>query len=169
MPVTAPSQLQQPAAPGSKRESALACIKVLGTLAGLFDERRKQLAESVGLSVQQWSMLEVIQTEHFMPSLFAQEQDRSPAAVSKILRQLSNKELITASVSSVDGRQRNYVVTAKGNATLSALRAKREEAIEQVWLDLSHTELDQFETLGERIAGKLRIIAHRGATKESEE
>ena len=41
-----------------------------------------------------------------MPSLFARHRDSSPPAVSRIIRQLLRKRLITVSVSATDGRQR---------------------------------------------------------------
>lgn len=162
-----PSQDSPPvtSAPRAKRSSALACIEVLGQLADLFERRKRQLAEHVGLSVQQWHVLEVVQLEHFMPSLFAQAQDRSPAAVSKILRQLTDKGLIAASVSEVDARQRNYIVTAQGKEVLAALRADREAAIEKVWLNLTQDELNQFEALGRKLAERIELVAHPRCTE----
>ncbi len=113
-------------------------------------------------------MLEVVQLEHFMPSLFAQEQDRSPAAVSKVLRQLTDKGLIAASVSELDARQRNYVVTHQGEAILRSLRKHREVAIEKVWLELSQEELGQFEVLGNKVAERLEAVAHQEKASDKE-
>ena len=74
-------------------------IESLGRLADLFQQRRAQLARGVGLTVQQWRVLEEVSTEHFLPSLFARERDCTPAAISKILRQLLGKRLIRAAIS----------------------------------------------------------------------
>ncbi len=152
-------ELQKNDLPAGKRDQALRCVETLGRLAALFEERRRQLAESVGLSVAQWRVLEVIQTEHFMPSLFAQEQERSPAAISKLLRQLTDKGLIVARVSDLDGRHREYAVTQSGRDALHALRQERERAIEKVWLELTSQELVEFEILGSKLATRIAQVA----------
>ncbi len=138
-----------------KEASALQCVAVLGQLTALFEERRRQLAESVGLSVQQWQMLEEVQHEHFMPSLFAQQRASSAAAVSKILRQLTNKGLVVPNVSVLDGRKRNYQVTDLGQELLSQVRAQRKKAIDEVWMRLSYDELGQFAAVGATIVERL--------------
>lgn len=137
-------------------------------MAGLFAVRRKQLAERAGLSVQQWQALESVQKDHFMPSLFAAERESSPAAVSKILRQLSEKGLVESGLSRVDGRQRNYTVTAAGKRSLDSLRAERERAIERVWLELSEEELEQFEAVGRKLAERLAALATKELAKKDE-
>jgi DNA-binding MarR family transcriptional regulator len=139
----------------SKQALALYCVEVLGQLAGLFEERRRQLAESVGLSVGQWQVLEEIQETHFMPSMFAQKRASSAAAVSKVLRQLSDKGLIFANVSESDARKRNYEVTAEGQAMLSQVRTERERAIDEIWLKLSKEELEQFSNVGRQLVQRL--------------
>jgi DNA-binding MarR family transcriptional regulator len=143
----------------SKQALALSAVEVISRLAGLFSVRRRQLAERAGLTVQQWQALESVQREHFMPSLFAAQRESSPAAVSKILRQLSDKGLIEAELSRVDGRQRNYTVTAAGRACLERLRAERTRAIEGVWMQLSEQELAQFEAVGKQLAERLEQFA----------
>ena len=90
---------------------AIACLQ---RLAGLLAERRAQIARSVELTEQQWAVLEEISTEHFMPSLFAKQRESSAAAVSKILRQLLAKGLVSVQLGEEDGRQRRYELTAKG-------------------------------------------------------
>lgn len=137
----------------------LSAVEVISRLAGLFSLRRRQLAERAGLTVQQWQALESVQREHFMPSLFAAERDSSPAAVSKILRQLSDKGLIEAELSRVDGRQRHYRVTSTGKACLDGLRTERQLAIERVWMQLSEQELAQFEAVGRKLATLLEDFA----------
>jgi DNA-binding MarR family transcriptional regulator len=141
--------------PSTKLALALECIEVLSELAGLFEERRRQLAESVGLTVGQWEVLELIQTEHFMPSMFAQKRASSAAAVSKILRQLTDKELIESSVAQTDGRKRDYRVTDAGQRILSKVRAERQLAIDEVWLKMTREELSQFSNVGGRLAARL--------------
>lgn len=150
----------------SKHDLALAAVDVISRLAGLFSVRRRQLAERAGLTVQQWQALESVQREHFMPSLFAVERDSSPAAVSKILRQLSDKGLIEAELSRVDGRQRNYTVTPAGRACLDGLRDERKRAIDGVWMQLSEQELAQFEAVGQKLGQRLEQFAQDDEPKE---
>ena len=105
-----------------------AAIACLGRLTEVFERRRQELAASVGLTEQQWSVLDEIEQEHFMPSLFARRRDSSAAAVSKILRQLQDKELVVVSLRSGDARQRHYELSPRksGNAsTAIASRASR--------------------------------------------
>ena len=128
-------------------------IRQLQRLAELFGKRRVQLATGVGLSEQQWHVLEEIATEHFMPSMFARGRKSTPAAVSRIIRQLIDKQLVSVSVSRTDGRQRTYVLTARGKRTLDTLRANRRRAIDAVWMDLDPKALDAFiRSSGELIA-----------------
>jgi len=49
----------------------------------------------VDLSDQQLGRFGEISSEHFMPSLFAKQRESSAAAVSKILRQLLGKDLVS--------------------------------------------------------------------------
>lgn len=76
--------------------ASVACLQRLATA---FQRRREQLARLVALSEQQWAVLEEISTEHFVPSMFARTRASSAAAVSKTLRQLLNKELVSVSLS----------------------------------------------------------------------
>jgi DNA-binding MarR family transcriptional regulator len=138
-------------------------IRMVTRLTELFVERRKQLAESAGLTEQQWGVLEEIATEHFMPSLFARQRESSAAAVSKILRQLTDKGLITVSVSKADGRQRDYLLTAKGKRVMDRLRAGRQDAIAAVWLALDGRRLRDFTEFGSEIIERLSAYAE-GAT-----
>ncbi len=144
-------------APRPNKESlALDCVEVLGNLAALFEERRRQLAESVGLTVQQWQVLEEVTAEHFMPSMFAQQRSSSAAAVSKILRQLTDKGIIVAHVSESDARKRDYEVTPLGKRLLSKVRKERQRAISEVWLALSREELAEFHAIGNNLAERLQ-------------
>lgn len=153
--------------PPATRERALACVEVLSRLVAVFAERRRQLAESVGLTDQQWQVLEEIQTEHFMPSLFARERKSSAAAVSKILRQLTDKGFIQAQVSPKDGRQRDYLVTVAGQQILHTLRSERKLAIDQVWLSLTEQQLSQFHHLGSEIAERLESFSQERLSTHS--
>ena len=110
-------------------------VECLGRLTEVFRLRRQQLAASVGLTEQQWSVLDEIEQADFMPSMFARQRESSPAAVSKILRQLQDKELVVVSLSSSDGRQRNYELSAEGKRVLERLRERRQHAITEVWLE----------------------------------
>jgi DNA-binding MarR family transcriptional regulator len=138
-------------------------IAQLQRLADLFGRRRAQLATEAGLSEQQWRVLERIATEHFMPSMFARDRKSSAAAVSRIIRQLLDKQLVSVSVSSTDGRQREYVLTAKGKRTLETLRAQRRRAIDAVWMDLDPKALEAFTRFSAELITRLEAYAGRQA------
>ena len=134
-------------------------IGQLQRLTELFGKRRIQLATGVGLSEQQWRVLEEVATEHFMPSMFARGRRSTAAAVSRIIRQLLDKQLVLVSVSRTDGRQRRYVLTARGKRTLDALRAQRRRAIDAVWMDLDPQALDAFIRSSSELIGRLEAYA----------
>jgi DNA-binding MarR family transcriptional regulator len=150
-------------APGAGAEPSLAdahgAIEVLGKLSELYRERREQLAGSVGLTSQQWGVLEEIATEHFMPSLFARRRESSAAAVSKILRQVVDKGFVVAHVGKDDARQRTYSLTQKGKRVMDTLRKSREAAIRDVWLALPGAGLRGFTELGTELIGRLEQYA----------
>jgi DNA-binding MarR family transcriptional regulator len=134
-------------------------IAQLQRLADVFQQRRMQLAQSAGLTEQQWRVLEEIATEHFMPSMFARDRESTAAAVSRIIRQLLDKKLISVSVSPNDGRQRRYVLTARGARTLDALRESRREAIDSVWMGLDAAALRDFTRFSATLAERLEAYA----------
>ncbi len=144
-----------------KQKKALAyeAIRVLQELADVFDQRRQQLAGAAGLSDLQWRVLEEIADEEFMPSLFAKRRSQSPAGISRTLRQLLERELVRVSIGSVDARQRDYSLTARGKRVLDSLRAEREDAIRAVWMKLSEEELARFAATGAGLAVRLRGYA----------
>ena len=100
-------------------------IECLGRLTEVYGQRRQNLAEQVGLTEQQWFVLDEIENEAFMPSLFARRRESSAAAVSKILRQLQDKELVVVSVRPNDGRQRHYELSPLGKQTMSSTPSQR--------------------------------------------
>jgi DNA-binding MarR family transcriptional regulator len=130
-------------------------IDCLGRLSEIFRQRRQELAASVGLTELEWSVLDEIENEHFMPSMFARRRESSPAAVSKILRQLQDKELVRVSVDASDGRQRNYELSPRGKRALAELRARRQHAIEHVWQRFDSATLESFTRFGNELIGKL--------------
>ena len=134
-------------------------IGALQQLADLFQRRRSELAAQAGLSEQQWRVLEEISAEHFMPSLFARSRQSSPAAVSKIIRQLAEKELISVSISRDDGRQRRYQLTARGKRVIKQLRELRQQAIEKVWLRFDAADLRRFSEFSSRLIESIETHA----------
>jgi DNA-binding MarR family transcriptional regulator len=134
-------------------------IANLQRLTDLFQERRAQLATEAGLTEQQWDVLERIATEHFMPSLFARRRESSVAAVSRLIRQLLDKRLVTASARDHDGRQRQYVLTAKGRRTLDALRAGRQAAIDVIWSSLDRGALATFTEVSAELIRRIEAYA----------
>ena len=131
---------------------AIAC---LGRLTEVYGQRRQDLAEQVGLTEQQWSVLDEIENEAFMPSLFARRRESSAAAVSKILRQLQDKELVVVSVRPNDGRQRHYELSPLGKQAMARLRALRQHAIDEVWQRFDSTQLKAFTGFGNELLTRL--------------
>lgn len=130
-------------------------IAELQRLADLFGQRREQLARAVGISVQQWYVLEEISDEHFMPSMFARRRESSAAAVSKIIRQLLDKGLVDVAVDGKDGRVRRYTLTADGRQVMEQLRTKRREAIDVVWGSLSPDKLLEFQQFASELSDRM--------------
>ncbi|MBX7246857.1 MAG: MarR family transcriptional regulator [Candidatus Sumerlaeaceae bacterium] len=142
-------------------ETVHEAIAALQRLAEAFFHRREQLARDVGLSVEQWRVLEEISDEHFMPSMFARERRTSAAAVSKVIRQLIEKGLVVVGVSETDGRQRDYTLTIEGRRAMARLRTARQEAIAEVWGGLKSPELVQFAKLSASIADRMEAYADK--------
>jgi DNA-binding MarR family transcriptional regulator len=141
---------------------AIGCLQ---RLTDMFEERRAQLAQGVGLTAQQWHVLEEISTEHFMPSMFARRRESSAAAVSKILRQLSDKRLISASVSKEDARQRKYGLTARGEDVMRRIRKSRMDAIQKVWQPLARADVQEFTQISARLLERLETYARASDEK----
>lgn len=139
-------------------DDALAALQRLSESFGL---RREQLARSAGITEAQWRVLEEISTEHFMPSLFARNRNCSAAAVSKVLRQLLDMDLIEVSIASRDARQRDYQLSSTGRRTMKRLRGERQRAIDDIWSDLDPRELQRFSRFSRELAGRLEEYAAR--------
>jgi DNA-binding MarR family transcriptional regulator len=131
----------------SIRAAAHRAIAQLQRLTELFGQRRQRLAAESGLSEQQWRLLEEISTEHFIPSMFARDRDTSRPAVSKVIRQLIDKKLVSVSLCHHDGRHHKYVLTADGKRKLEKLRTLRERAIDAIWMRFDPDTLESFSDL----------------------
>lgn len=136
-----------------------ASIARLQALSELFQKRRQQLAEGVGLTEHQWGVLEEISTDHFMPSMFARQRESSAAAVSKTIRQLVDKGLVAVSLSTGDARQRNYDLSPEGKRVMAALRQSRRDAIERVWAQLDPQQLKSFVEFADELTARLSVLA----------
>lgn len=144
----------------SDEERALySAIEGLQRLAEVFDRRRRQLAALVGLSDAQWRVLEEISREHFMPSMFARSRECTPAAVSRTLRQLQQRGLVTVGIGERDARQRDYALSARGRRVVAHLRESREHALDAVWRDLPPREIERFGRFSARLAERLERYA----------
>ena len=64
-----------------------------------------------------------------------------------------------------DGRQRDYVLTAKGRRTLDALGADRERAIDAVWRGLDRKELEAFSTVSQSLIRGIESLAAAAKTE----
>jgi DNA-binding MarR family transcriptional regulator len=143
------------------RAATLDAIQSLQRLTDLFRERRLQLARTIGLSEAQWRLLEEIAGEAFMPSMFAKRQNCSPAAVSRTLRQLQDRELVAAQISQADARQRIYSLTAAGRRMLDRLNRERAQAIEAIWEPFSANDLERFTHFATRLGDDLETYRSR--------
>ena len=141
------------------RGDVLHAISALQSLAEVFLRRREQLAATVGLSDSQWAVLEEISTEHFMPSLFARRRESSAAGVSRTIRQLTDKGLVSVSVSQEDARQRDYSLTEAGQLLMARLRAHREHAIAEVWTTFGTDELQRFNAFSQELITRLEAYS----------
>jgi DNA-binding MarR family transcriptional regulator len=146
----------------AKAHEAIACLQ---RLSEAFGQRRRQLAESVGLTEQQWSVLEEISSDHFMPSMFAARRQSSRAAVSKTLRQLLDKRLVSVSVSQDDGRQRQYGLTSEGVTVIDRLRRHREAAVTAIWLKVDPKRLHTFTSIGNELTERLSAYGREASEK----
>jgi DNA-binding MarR family transcriptional regulator len=134
-------------------------VAALQRLADAFAERRAQLAQSAGLSEAQWRVLEQIAAEDFMPSLFARQRARSPAAVSKVIRQLLDAGLVAVEIAQVDARQRRYSLTAAGRAAMETVRKDRERALERIWSNFEPASLARFAGFAAELADRMEAHA----------
>lgn len=134
-------------------------IASLQRLSELFLERRRQLAREAGLTETQWQVLEEIGDESFMPSMFARQRDCAPAAVSRTLRQLLDRDWVRASIGVDDGRQRVYRLTARGRRKLAQLVEGRVDAIAAIWEPFAPSELRTFTRLATELADRLEAYA----------
>lgn len=146
------------------QDNILDSIRELQRLADLFAHRREQLARAVGLSVQQWRIMEEISDEHFMPSMFARRRESSAAAVSKIIRQLIDKGFIDVAVDDDDGRVRRYTLTVEGRNVMDRLRKNRRLAIETIWGGLPPDQLSQFQDFAAELSNRLEQYTENEAT-----
>ncbi len=144
----------------ARRADAIdAGLEALQRLSESFAVRREQLASSAGLTEAQWRVLEEISSEHFMPSMFARSRDCSPAAVSKTIRQLIDRDLIRVSIGTRDARQREYGLSGSGRRVMRGLRARRQDAIDTIWADLDPEDLEVFTRISGNLADRLERYA----------
>jgi DNA-binding MarR family transcriptional regulator len=144
---------------GSKSEEVHGAIESLQRLAELFGERRRVLAREAGLTETQWRVLEEVAGEDFMPSLFAEQRSRTPAAVSRTLRQLLDQALVEASIGVEDGRQRVYRLTPRGRRALQGLRRRRARAVAAVWESLPADDLRRFRHFADQLSQRLEAYS----------
>ena len=143
----------------SQADEVRRAIAGLQRLADLLAQRRAQLAQEAGLSEQQWRLLEEIAAPGFLPSLFARRTDVTPAAVSKVLRQLLDKDLVGVTISEQDARQRDYTPTARGRKLLARIEAARRDAVRTIWSALPPRDVKNFADLAEALAIRLESYA----------
>ncbi len=145
----------------STRSASYEAVEALMRVSQAVERRRRQLARAAGLSEQQWSVLEEIGLLDFMPSLCARGRDTSPAAISRTLRQLLERGLVSVAISERDARRREYSLTARGEAVLEDLRVRRERALSAVWDTFPVTEVKRFARFNRGLAERLEAYAQR--------
>jgi len=153
---------------GKSDRSLREALAALQRLADAFAQRRAQLARSAGLSEAQWRVLEQIAAEDFMPSLFARRRARSPAAVSKVIRQLIDQELIEVGIAEGDARQRRYSLTSAGRAAMETVRRDRERALERIWSDFEPAPLARFAEFATQLAERMESHAREEEKRSAE-
>lgn len=153
-------------APLDAHAAALAAIECLRQLTELFQARREQLAAAVDLTEHQWAVLEQTTSEHFMPSMFARSRQSSAAAVSKTLRQLIDKGLVSAAIDETDGRQRRYELTTKGRRIMEQLRQSREAAVRDIWMKFEPKRLRAFTEFATELSTELESYSRRADKKQ---
>ena len=152
-----------------KPEDALRdALAALQRLADAFARRRLQVARGADLTEAQWRVLEQIAAEDFMPSLFARRQEQTPAAVSKLIRQLLDRGLVEVSISSGDARQREYALTARGQKTMETVRQDRQRAVDRVWSGLDERALRTFSRFAFALAERMEAHEHDERRRKSE-
>jgi len=139
----------------------LVAIAALQRVAELFSERRLQLARESGITETQWQVLEEVDDESFMPSMFARRRSCTPAAVSRTLKRLLERDLVRARIGASDGRQRVYRLTPKGRRVLEELTARRQQAIDSIWSPIRRTELRNFTRLANDLADRLQDYSEK--------
>jgi DNA-binding MarR family transcriptional regulator len=136
-------------------------IAALQRLYELFALRRQQLAGDAGLTESQWRLLEEIANESFMPSMFARRRDCTPAAISRGLRRLLERDWVTVEIAPGDARQRRYRLSAEGRRVLERLRRGRERAIAAVWKGFDASALRGFIAFAGELADHLEAYARQ--------
>lgn len=155
-------------APVDAHAEALSAIACLRQLSELFSARREQLAAAVDLTEHQWAVLEQTTNEHFMPSMFARSRQSSAAAVSKTLRQLIDKGLVSATIDEKDGRQRRYELTPKGRRVMEQLRINREAAVRDIWMKFEPKRLRAFAEFATELSERLERYSRRADKRASQ-
>ncbi len=100
-------------------------------------------------------VLEDVDGESFMPSIFARSRSCNPAAVSRTLRQLLERDLVRSSIGESDVGRRVYRLTPKGRRALEWLTARRQPAIATIWNPMRRTDLPSFSRLASDLASRL--------------
>lgn len=152
-----------------KKEDPLhAALEALKRVSEAFARRRAQLARRAGLTEAQWRVLEQIAAEDFMPSLFARRQEQTPAAVSKLIRQLLDRGLVEVSISTGDARQRRYALSVSGRQAMEIVRKDRQRAIDRIWSELDARDLASFSAFAADLAERMERYEKSETRRKSE-
>ncbi len=92
-------------------------------------------------------------------SQLAESVGTTPPTVTKLIRDLENKGLITKSPDQEDGRASIISLTVKGHEVAESIRHARQASLRQVLADWTAEDLERFTALFERLRSDMRRMS----------
>jgi DNA-binding MarR family transcriptional regulator len=92
-------------------------------------------------------------------SQLAESVGTTPPTVTKLVRDLENKGLVTRALDEQDGRASILALTEKGRQTLEAIIQARLEGLQSVLTEWSSEDIEKLDQLFERLRADMRRMA----------
>lgn len=92
-------------------------------------------------------------------SQLAESVGTTPPTVTKLVRDLENKGLVTRTLDEQDGRASILTLTDKGRQTLEAIIQARLEGLQNVLTEWSSEDIEKLDQLFERLRADMRRMA----------
>ena len=92
-------------------------------------------------------------------SQLAESVGTTPPTVTKLVRDLENKGLVTQALDEQDGRASILALTDKGREVAESIRHARQESLRQVLADWTAEDLERFTALFERLRSDMRRMS----------